>query len=599
MEGHQFAIFGFKLTSDFRYVVSVSNQFITWDVSTSDLTRQVNPNVKGLMLGLEISPDSRYVAAYTNNNQTILLNMMVSEFVVIENPLGEGQNIGGIVLLDTYLLIYGQLSWCRYSIGGKLLEKKVLEGEKPILQMFMKPKCGTFFIRWSGDMNDSHMVLETIKDNLEGLPLKFHSAYALSDDMNKVWVCPIENCHTVAMFEYKTGCWLKQMEYSDNSRPLVQLSVPRGEEYIIGTHVNGFLIWTKWNGRDEKPANAVTLSLPSGIRNIPIKMNKSNSCVLSARNTYAIAGIRKVLYIWSVKYGSLVKCLDAHFARIIDVQPLVCGSWNCVITSSFDKTVKVWNLNYIFEEVHNTDRHETQIDSISLSTEKGIAVTVTRGCVGVWDLLTGVLKHKLAYSALGAIVTHAEITKSGEYVIAAESGFLIYWHIETEKVIFKEEQKSVFQILLYEDETKSLVVSRMLPHLKATCISREFPGGKKVFEFEFPYRQFKNIILSSGKHYFVAFGYEKQKEMIFVHHADNGNLLQKFPVKYPNFKDVQMIVPVPDKPYEIALIDQDKGNIMDIRHRKFIRSISHWGGKSNKNMKNVELVRSPQFKPSY
>ena len=43
LEGHQFAVFGFKLTSDFRYIVSVSNKFITWDVSTSDLARQVNP----------------------------------------------------------------------------------------------------------------------------------------------------------------------------------------------------------------------------------------------------------------------------------------------------------------------------------------------------------------------------------------------------------------------------------------------------------------------------------------------------------------------------------------------------------------------------
>ena len=39
----QFAVFGFKLTSDFRYIVSVSNKFITWDVSTSDLARQVHP----------------------------------------------------------------------------------------------------------------------------------------------------------------------------------------------------------------------------------------------------------------------------------------------------------------------------------------------------------------------------------------------------------------------------------------------------------------------------------------------------------------------------------------------------------------------------
>ena len=581
LEGHQFAIFGFKLTSDFRYVVSVSNQFITWDVSTSDLARQVNPGVKGLMLGLEISPDSRYVAAYTNNNQTILLNMMISEFVVIENPLGASKHIEGLVLLDTYLLIYGQFGWCRYSMGGKLLEKKELEGDKPILQMFMKPKRGTIFIRWSGDMNDAKMVAETTKDNLDGLPLNFHSAFVLNEDMDKIWVCPKENSYSVAMFEYTNGCWLNKIEYSDNFHQLVQLSVSPAEDYIMGTFINGFRIWKAWNGKDTEPPKSVTLNLPSGIRNIPIKMNKSNSCVLSARSTYAIAGIRKVLYIWSVKYGSLVKCLDAHFARIIDVQPLICGAWNCVITSSFDKTVKVWNLNYIFEEVHRNDRHETQVDSISLSTEKGIAVTVTRGCVGVWDLLTGCLKSKLADSALGAIVTHAVVTKSGEYVIAAESGFVIYWNIENEKVIFKEEQKSVFQIIFYGKESRSLVVSRMLPELKAICVSRNFPSGDKLFDFEFPYRQFRNVILSSSNHYFVALGHEKGKDMLFIHNADNGSPLHKFPVKYPHFKDIQMIVPVPDKDCEIALIDQDKGNIVNIKHRKFLRSILHWGGTLN------------------
>ena len=39
LEGHPFAVFGFKLTPDFRYIVSVSNKFITFDVSTSNLVR--------------------------------------------------------------------------------------------------------------------------------------------------------------------------------------------------------------------------------------------------------------------------------------------------------------------------------------------------------------------------------------------------------------------------------------------------------------------------------------------------------------------------------------------------------------------------------
>ena len=59
LEGHQFAIFAMKLTSDNRYIISCSNKFITFDVVTSDLARQVYPKVEGLMIGLELSPDNK------------------------------------------------------------------------------------------------------------------------------------------------------------------------------------------------------------------------------------------------------------------------------------------------------------------------------------------------------------------------------------------------------------------------------------------------------------------------------------------------------------------------------------------------------------
>ena len=194
-------------------------------------------------------------------------------------------------------------------------------------------------------------------------------------------------------------------------------------------------------------------------------MNKSNSCVLSSGHIYAVAGIRKELYIWSMDNGDLVKCLDAHFARIIDIQPLTVGSWNSVITSSIDRTVKVWNMNYIFEQVHHIDRHELQIDCVSLCTKLGIAVTVTRNCIGIWDLLTGKLRcenanaivscttsfkftfrSKLADSALGAIVTHAVVTLDGKYILAAESGNVMYWDVAEKVVIFKEEQRDIQQV---------------------------------------------------------------------------------------------------------------------------------------------------------
>ncbi len=59
-----------------------------------------------------------------------------------------------------------------------------------------------------------------------------------------------------------------------------------------------------------------------------------------------------------------MKVLDAHFGRIIQLESLTIGSWNSVITSSIDRSVKIWNINNIFEQVHVIDRHELPIDTI-------------------------------------------------------------------------------------------------------------------------------------------------------------------------------------------------------------------------------------------
>ena len=81
---------------------------------TSDLARQVYPGVEGLMMGaaypwpsprkshdcsisdLELSEDDKYAAAYTNNYQIILLNTLISEFIIIENPFKHPQIQGHI-----------------------------------------------------------------------------------------------------------------------------------------------------------------------------------------------------------------------------------------------------------------------------------------------------------------------------------------------------------------------------------------------------------------------------------------------------------------------------------------------------------------------
>ena len=293
LEGHQFAVFGFKLTSDFRYIVSVSNKFITWDVSTSDMARQVHPGVEGLMMDLQISPDNRFVAAYTNNNQTILLNTLVSEYVVIDSPLETTENVQGLCILDTTLVIYGQSTWVTFDMSGKQQEKRKVFREDPILSIIMETKDDFSIIHWSGEMTNPAMAVLTYKDNKVGQVLEFHSVIALNHTQSLCWVCPQPDCHDISMYAYRNDCWWREKDYPKNPYPLLQLDVSQEEGFVIGTFMTGFQLWNvQVVNNSNVGEGCTTLKLPSGIRNIATKMNKSSSCVLSAKQTYAIGNVQ-------------------------------------------------------------------------------------------------------------------------------------------------------------------------------------------------------------------------------------------------------------------------------------------------------------------
>ena len=50
---------------------------------------------------------------------------------------------------------------------------------------------------------------------------------------------------------------------------------------------------------------------------------------------------RQELFVWSMSTGELVKQLNAHFQRIVEIKSLVVGSENSVLTSSIDRSIKV------------------------------------------------------------------------------------------------------------------------------------------------------------------------------------------------------------------------------------------------------------------
>merc|ERR1711892_1465134 len=531
-----FAIFAMKLTSDNRYVMSRSNKFITFDVVTSDLARQVYPKVEGLMIGLELSQDNKFAAAYTNNNTTILLNTLIGEFFIIKNPLGNEETVQGLVLLDTNLIIYGQQTWKIFDLKGNLVRKEGHDMKGQIVTIKMVETLDNYsIITWSGDVEEPNMYLQTYKEKIPCNPLEGHSSMIMTQKQTRAFICENQDNFTVTSLKYENGYWAKEREFEENLNPILMLELSKNEKWCYAATQKGFKLW---NVEDDR---FVELRLPSGVRNISKNFNQSNNIVLSKGDLLAVSGIRQEL--------------------------------------------NVWNLDYIFEKEQHIDKHELTIDTVSISTSAQIAVVVTRSCIGIWDFMTGKLKFKLANSALGAIITHALVNEEGTHIVSAESGDVLYWDLESRKVIFQQKQDDIQQIFFYKNQTRCIVVSKKgtKGNLCGLVISRSIPGGEKQWEFEFPFTTFIKVVMTSDEHHLVCYDADKVKSHLYIHTMKTGNLVSKVVVKYNGFKEVTKLIALPDKPSVVALIDVDKGNVMDIIQRRFIKSIPCWDGTCSKD----------------
>ncbi|KAK4290424.1 hypothetical protein Pmani_036667 [Petrolisthes manimaculis] len=481
---------------------------------------EANPHVKSLLEqcdaeGIEhcgLLPS--YHCCHTPGGplKTVLLNMLTSEFFLLENPMSE-ESVIGTLLSDTCAIIYSQRAWVVYTLRGEERERVT----SPV------------------------------------------------DNPSSLWTSRVP----------RTSAWCVGLGTLTTRPPPVHGA---GRTNLPLSRVPQ--VWETESGQ------AWRLKLPHGIRNISTQLLKSNSCVLSKGYKYAVAGVRKNLYVWELESQELLKVLDAHFGRIIDMVALVVGSWNSVITSSLDRTVKVWNINNIFEQVHVIDRHELQVDDISLAPHHPLAVTVTRNCVGIWNLRLGKLVSKLADSPLGAIVTHAAITNNARYIVSTESGNVLIWNVHAEAVVYKTEQKSVQQLMLLDEDTKVVTVSKVSQEsgeLWCCLVTRSVPSGAPVYQLDYPIRSFRQVAVTADGLFLVIPSVDGIKDALIIYHAKTGTLVHKMPLKYPAYKDFHLVVPLPNKPTQVALIDPDKGNLVDIRTKKFVRSIPKWGGKVSRD----------------
>ena len=97
-----------------------------------------------------------------------------------------------------------------------------------------------------------------------------------------------------------------------------------------------------------------------------------------------------------------------------------------------------------------------------------------------------------------------------------------------------------------------------IPDLKHSTLIRSFPEGKIHWKFSYPFSHFKNVVITPDETNLVCYNGDNTKPTLYVHSTKNGSNLYTIPVKYNGFKEVLKIVPLPDKPSVVAMIDVDK-----------------------------------------
>ena len=94
---------------------------------------------------------------------------------------------------------------------------------------------------------------------------------------------------------------------------------------------------------------------------------------------------------------------------------------------------------------------------------------------------------------------------------------------------------------------------------------------------------YSQVVMTSDEHQLVCYDADKQKPNLYIHSMKNGSLIHKLSVRYTGFKEVLKMVPLPDKPSVVALIDVEKGNLMDLSQKRIIKSIPFWDGTCSKD----------------
>lgn len=185
------------------------------------------------------------------------------------------------------------------------------------------------------------------------------------------------------------------------------------------------------------------------------------------------------------------------------------------------------------------------------------------------------------------------MASTGTFAASSESNRLVIWDLEERKPTYVSTSQSntvhIKQLLFHQSEINVLCATLDITSKQVTITNYILPDGEIVYSIEYSLKQgseYKSFCVSTDDTYLVVFRNDKKNDCLAIYSAADGSSLHNVKLQYPNYTaDFTQMVPMHKNPHYIALIDADKGNLINIKDKKFVRSIAKWNGRATKDDK--------------
>ncbi|RWS28545.1 NACHT and WD repeat domain-containing protein 2-like protein [Leptotrombidium deliense] len=585
LQGHPFAVFDFVFTSDHRYIVSVSNKFIIWDLSTGEITRQIHVHIQGVIKAVSITKDDKFAIAYTNYNSVFAVNILGNEIYSLPcHEMGLRSNIRGLAIdkEGESALIWSSDEFVTLYFRANIRVKERFRAENLIEQstalLAIDYNCSSDF-HVIFESTENVFVLQTFSNGRKLEKLCFKGGYAMNAKKDVAFV-GTENGN-VSVFRRKHDKWIFRECLSKKSNgkcdELLSLTFGPLEHTAIAIYLRGFVVFNTCQ------TSAIYLFLPNSVQNVSSgPLESASKVTLTNDEQLAIAGVRNNLYVWAVNSGDLLKTLDAHFARILQLRTLTVGNLNAIVTCSIDRSVNVWNVQNLFQQVFAIDKMQLSIDFICFAEEKNLALTLTRNSVAIWCLLTSKLKKILCDASTVTVVSDALITRNGNYVITCHTEKCLLWNLQNYQINCTFEMNVLKVMLSYFDDQAVFVSEEkcMTEEAEVTCVT--IPEAKTNFVLKY-FRSKSCLIMPVLTKNFLVIAVHKNKKKLQSYDLKNGKLFGEFDISNIHIIEIIWLHRFDGKENIIALKTKEGMHIIDMTKNEFLRTILRWNGDCTKD----------------